>query len=148
MISKFNKNNRSQKVLDTESKSNGICCYSVTGTETRLKSNGRCKFANHLLMCFLARKNYLVNPNPLLGKECELQGQNFGLWFWTPVLQIRSYDVTELHLPEVTGSCVWTAFQLLGYVKRDHPECQPGLYSYVASQCRSTDYCLRFTMLL
>jgi len=62
MIAKFSKNNRSQKVLHVDSQSNGIYCYHITGTENRLKSNGRCKFANHLLMCFLAKKKYLVNP--------------------------------------------------------------------------------------
>lgn len=56
MIAKLNKNNRSQKVLDADALSDGIYCYSLTGTENRLKSNGRCKFANHLLKCFLAKK--------------------------------------------------------------------------------------------
>lgn len=67
MIAKFSKTNRSQKVLDVDSHSNGIYCYPMTRTENRLKRNGSCKFANHVLMCFLAKKKYLGNPWPDLG---------------------------------------------------------------------------------
>lgn len=38
-------------MLKVDSESVGIILYSMTGTENRLKINGRCKLVNHLIMC-------------------------------------------------------------------------------------------------
>ena len=58
MKEQFNKT-RAKSVRCRLLESDRILLNSMTGTENRLKGNGRCQFVNYLLKCFLVKKEYL-----------------------------------------------------------------------------------------
>lgn len=72
----------------------------MTGMEHSFKNNRRYKFVNHLLMCFLARKKLSVNcwfdVGYIRKTNINFEVRIWGSGFLTPVLRIRSYDVSEL----------------------------------------------------